>query len=168
MFLGCRAVLPHMIKAGSGRSSASRRLEQSIHRAPRADLIRTSWRRRAPVALSRLIAGKYGPHGFRSNVIAPGMINSWGTPELEAAAERSSALGRIGTVEEVAAVGLFLASEQSSYVTGQENLPKRRRTCFWRPAGVGTAAADGGSRHPRSMFGTLSATTCNARSRTSE
>jgi 3-oxoacyl-[acyl-carrier protein] reductase len=79
------------------------------------------------VALTRQIAVEYGPE-IRANVIAPGSID---TPRFRKVAEEMDDGGafiegltrvipqrRLGTAEDVAGIALFLASEQSAYVSG--------------------------------------------------
>jgi 3-oxoacyl-[acyl-carrier protein] reductase len=79
------------------------------------------------VALTRQIAVEYGPD-IRANVIAPGSID---TPRFRKVADemddggafidgltRVIPLHRLGTAEDVAGIALFLASEQSAYVSG--------------------------------------------------
>jgi NAD(P)-dependent dehydrogenase (short-subunit alcohol dehydrogenase family) len=76
------------------------------------------------VGLTRHYATNYGRAGVRVNCINPGWIRTAMTdpltasPEFTKYMEDNSALGRLGTPEEVAAVALFLASDQSSFVTG--------------------------------------------------
>ena len=64
-----------------------------------------------------------GPRGIRANAIAPGFIISDMTAalpeEVREAWAKSIPLRRGGTPEEVAKVALFLASDLSSYVSGQ-------------------------------------------------
>ena len=75
------------------------------------------------IGLTKSIAKEMGPRGIRSNCIAPGFINTDMTAALpEEVCEswyRSIPLRRGGTPEEVANVALFLASNLSSYVSGQ-------------------------------------------------
>ncbi len=70
-------------------------------------------------ALARELAGR----GITVNVIAPGYIETDMTARLPAAAREqlsdAIALGRLGTVEDVAAAVAFLVSEEAGYVTGQ-------------------------------------------------
>ena len=75
------------------------------------------------IGLSKSIAKEMGARGVRSNCIAPGFIDTDMTsslPEnLRQEWEKQIPLRRGGTPEDVAAVALFLASDLSSYVTGQ-------------------------------------------------
>ena len=76
------------------------------------------------VGLTKHYATNYGRRGVRVNCINPGWIRTAMTdpltqsPQLVEYMERDSALGRMGTPEEVAYVALFLASDESSFVTG--------------------------------------------------
>jgi len=76
------------------------------------------------IALTQSIALEYAPT-IRANTVSPGMIETpmtelvTSTPEFRAAAEAGTPLGRVGQAGEVADVILFLASDESSYVTGQ-------------------------------------------------
>lgn len=75
------------------------------------------------IGLAKSIAKEMGPRGIRANCIAPGFIISDMTAampeEVRKGWEKSIPLRRGGTVEEVAKVALFLASDLSSYVSGQ-------------------------------------------------
>lgn len=75
------------------------------------------------IGLTKSIAKEMGPRGIRANCIAPGFIISDMTAALsdEVKAEwiKTIPLRRGGTVEDVAKVALFLASDMSSYVSGQ-------------------------------------------------
>ena len=75
------------------------------------------------IGLSKSIAKEMGPRGIRSNCIAPGFITTDMTealPEnLRQEWEKQIPLRRAGQPEDVAKVALFLASDLSSYVTGQ-------------------------------------------------
>lgn len=76
------------------------------------------------VGLTKHYATNYGRQGVRVNCINPGWIDTNMTDPLQQSAEfmahmkDQSALGRLGTPEEVANVALFLASDESSFVTG--------------------------------------------------
>lgn len=75
------------------------------------------------IGLAKSIAKEMGPRGIRANCIAPGFIISDMTaamPEdVRTAWIKTIPLRRGGTVEDVAKVALFLASDLSSYVSGQ-------------------------------------------------
>ncbi|KAJ4469294.1 hypothetical protein J3R30DRAFT_3553138 [Lentinula aciculospora] len=74
-------------------------------------------------ALSAVLAVEEGPHGVRSNVIAPGPIGSTeGMQRLSSIAEGGVSrlpLGRVGDIQDVANATVFLFSEAASYITGQ-------------------------------------------------
>jgi NAD(P)-dependent dehydrogenase (short-subunit alcohol dehydrogenase family) len=78
------------------------------------------------IMLSRQLASEWGPHGIRSNVVSPGMVitpmsqSFYDTPGVT---ERRSALvpsRRIGMPQDIADAVLYLASDRSSYVNGDE------------------------------------------------
>jgi NAD(P)-dependent dehydrogenase (short-subunit alcohol dehydrogenase family) len=75
------------------------------------------------IAFTKALSQEVAPKGIRVNCIAPGWIN---TQMLNCLPEKwrpgmisHTPLGRLGEPEDVAALALFLASEQSSFVTGQ-------------------------------------------------
>jgi 3-oxoacyl-[acyl-carrier protein] reductase len=76
---------------------------------------------------ARSAAKELGAQGVRINVIAPGVIDSDDTKaipaerraQLVARYSAMTAIGRLGKTEEIAGAALFLASDLSSYVTGQ-------------------------------------------------
>lgn len=77
----------------------------------------------AVLGMTLSAAKELAPRNIRVNAVAPGFIETDMTNELpvETHQERvaSIKMGRVGTPEDVAGVVLFLASEQSRYVTGQ-------------------------------------------------
>ena len=79
----------------------------------------------ADLALVRNLALEYGPFNVRVNAICPGLIRTdfakalWDNPEIEKRATERMPLRRVGEPEELAGVAVFLASDASSYVTGQ-------------------------------------------------
>jgi NAD(P)-dependent dehydrogenase (short-subunit alcohol dehydrogenase family) len=76
------------------------------------------------IGMTRQLAMEGREHGIRANSISPGVIETNQTreqlkdPEWAADMLGKTLLGRLGRPEEVANVALFLASEESSYVTG--------------------------------------------------
>ncbi|MEI6209550.1 MAG: 3-oxoacyl-ACP reductase family protein [Desulfuromonadales bacterium] len=77
----------------------------------------------AAISFTRSLAREAGPMGIRVNTVVAGMIATDMTTTLkQEVVERivkGSALGRIGTADEVASAVLFLASGRASYITGQ-------------------------------------------------
>lgn len=76
------------------------------------------------IMLTKAAARQYGPHGIRVNCIAPGYHRTPLTPEhevaeVEAALSKLLPLGRTGMPEEIKGLALWLASDASSFVTGQ-------------------------------------------------
>lgn len=76
------------------------------------------------VGLTRSMALALAPHGIRVNAIAPGLTDTaqprYGSNEQEIhAMARAAPLGRMGTPEDIAKLGVFLASDDASYITGQ-------------------------------------------------
>lgn len=75
------------------------------------------------IGFSKSVAKEIGSRNIRSNVIAPGFIESDMTGELDEATRKAFLanvpLNRFGRVDEVAQLATFLASDQSAYITGQ-------------------------------------------------
>jgi NAD(P)-dependent dehydrogenase (short-subunit alcohol dehydrogenase family) len=79
----------------------------------------------ADFQLARNLAAEFGPHQVRVNCIAPGLIRTdfaralWENPETLKAVTAHTPLQRIGEPEEIAGAAVFLASDASTFVTGQ-------------------------------------------------
>ena len=86
----------------------------------------------AVIGLTKYIATQHGRQGIRCNAICPGTVD---TPSLHdrmaatgdyhaarAAFIARQPMGRLGTPEEVAALALYLASDESAFMTGQLHL----------------------------------------------
>jgi NAD(P)-dependent dehydrogenase (short-subunit alcohol dehydrogenase family) len=114
-----RAVLPWMIphKRGSIINVAS---IQGIQGA-RSSAVYTSLKH-ALVGLTRSTALDFGPHNIRVNAICPGPIRTRISPppgsELHQRQIAKTMLARTGEPREVAWAAVFLAADESSYITG--------------------------------------------------
>jgi len=75
------------------------------------------------IGLTRHFARLGAPHGIRANAVCPGIIDTKQTRVLDddalASLTNQIPLGRLGSVDEVAMVVLFLVSDMASYVTGE-------------------------------------------------
>ena len=75
--------------------------------------------------LTKVLAEEWGQYNIRVNAIAPAFVRTrfsqavWGNPLMVKEVENNTALGRIAEPEEMVNAALFLASEASSYMTGQ-------------------------------------------------
>jgi NAD(P)-dependent dehydrogenase (short-subunit alcohol dehydrogenase family) len=77
------------------------------------------------IMMTRTWAREFGPHGVRVNAIAPGLIQTdfseyfWKDEAYRARVESEQPIRRIGQPHEIAHAALSLASDESSFVTGQ-------------------------------------------------
>jgi NAD(P)-dependent dehydrogenase (short-subunit alcohol dehydrogenase family) len=122
VFYLTRAAWPYL-KANGGVVVNMASLNGSLSFKLLASLAHTT-NKAAIIAMTRQLALEGSEHGIRVNSISPGFIESGATrAELEDGEfgremRDRTLLGRFGQPEEVANVALFLASEESSYVTG--------------------------------------------------
>lgn len=127
-WLSARAVLPTMITQGSGSIIFQASASGTIAFRRTASY---STSKGAVIALARQMSVDYARHGIRVNSICPGTIPT--RLLLEASREegqtqsavdplerygRRLPLGRLGTVEDVANLALFLGSDESTWITG--------------------------------------------------
>lgn len=131
MYRLTRALLPAMLAAGRGGSIINMSsAASSVKGAPNRFVYGTT--KAAVIGLTKSIAADYIKQGVRCNAICPGTIQ---TPSLDdrIAAQASAAgsveqaragfvarqpLGRLGTAEEIAALAVYLASDESAFTTG--------------------------------------------------
>src|SRR6476469_7582605 len=79
----------------------------------------------ADFQLARNLAAEFGPRGVRVNCIAPGLVKTdfaralWENPDTLKAVTRSTPLRRIGEPREIAGAAVYLASDASTFMTGQ-------------------------------------------------
>jgi NAD(P)-dependent dehydrogenase (short-subunit alcohol dehydrogenase family) len=77
------------------------------------------------IALTRLVAEQYGPHGVRANCICPGATDTpmtggvYRQPERIEQMRRAIPLGRVALPHEIGDVAAFLLSDDAAHVTGQ-------------------------------------------------
>ncbi len=132
-FIGCKVVLPIMEQQGSGVITNVGSVAGSRHLGH--DCIAYSASKAGLIQLTRQIAVRYGPKGIRCNTIIPGLID---TPLLEyrvskqrgrldlmglrEEAKKRVPLGHRGDAWDIAYAALFLASDETKYITGTEIL----------------------------------------------
>jgi NAD(P)-dependent dehydrogenase (short-subunit alcohol dehydrogenase family) len=114
-----KRVVPKMMRARWGRIVVVSSVQAYLGAAGQANYAAS---KAGLIGLTRSIAREYGGRGITANVVAPGPID---TDMLAAVADDTRAamagavpVGRIGTVDEVAAAVSFLASDAAGYVTG--------------------------------------------------
>ncbi|MBM4276388.1 MAG: SDR family oxidoreductase [Deltaproteobacteria bacterium] len=124
-FLFCQAVIPEMVKQGKG-SIINISALAAHWRASLAGIQYTA-SKAGVEGLTRQLAYDWGKYGIRVNAVAPTVTltgervqSLWDRKNEEEKKKMLSdiPLGRLGTPEEVASVVVFLASEESSYITG--------------------------------------------------
>ncbi|WP_405978300.1 SDR family NAD(P)-dependent oxidoreductase [Streptomyces sp. NBC_00158] len=121
----CQEAVRAMISAGRPGSVVT--MASGAVDAAQPGLLCYSVSKAAVVQLTKTLATESGPHGIRVNAVAPGWIRTPMTgrhgPEVqqqtEAAMVRMSPLGRVGEPEDIAQAVLYLASDASSFMTGQ-------------------------------------------------
>ena len=127
MFHTCKAVLPGMLERGRGSIINMASVASSIKGVPNRFAYGAT--KAAVIGLSKAIAADYVARGVRCNVICPGTVK---TPSLglrvkamggdEAAVWKSftdrQPMGRLGEAGEIAALVVYLASDESSFTTG--------------------------------------------------
>jgi 2-keto-3-deoxy-L-fuconate dehydrogenase len=130
-----RAFVPSMLKNGGGSIVNISSVVSSIRGVPNRYAYGAT--KAAVIGLTKAVAADFIRQGIRCNAICPGTIQS---PSLDGridAVAKSTGkslkavradfvdrqpIGRLGTAAEVAALALFLASDESSYITGQAHL----------------------------------------------
>jgi NAD(P)-dependent dehydrogenase (short-subunit alcohol dehydrogenase family) len=124
-FLCCQAIIPEMVKQGRGTIVNISALA-GHWRASLAGVQYTA-AKAGVEGLTRQLAYDWGKSGIRVNAVAPTVTMTgdriqslWDVKSEEEKKKVLSAipLGRLGTPEEVASVVVFLASDESSYITG--------------------------------------------------
>ncbi len=127
MFRTIRAALPGMLERGYGSIINMSSAASSIIGAPNRFVYGTT--KAAVIGLTKSVARDYVTTGVRCNAICPGTVESpslhdrlKATGDYEAAMKAFIArqpMGRIGKPEEIAALAVYLAGEESAFTTGQ-------------------------------------------------
>ena len=126
MYFMCKAILPLMVKQNTGSIVNVSSCASSLKGFPNRFVYGTT--KGAVVGLTKSIAADFVKQNIRCNSIAPGTVFS---PSWEERVNKSSdpvqakkdfiarqPMGRIGTAEEVASMAIYLASDESSFTTG--------------------------------------------------
>ena len=130
-----KAALPGMLEKGRGSIVNIASGASSVRGIPNRYVYGTS--KAAVIGLTKAVAADFIKRGVRANAICPGTIQSPSLDERIAALAASSGqsletvrqafvdrqpMGRLGTAEEVAALAVYLASDEASYTTGHIHL----------------------------------------------
>ncbi len=130
-----KAVLPGMLEKGRGSIVNIASGASSVRGIPNRYVYGTT--KAAVIGLTKAVAADFIKRGVRANAICPGTIQSPSLDERIAAQAESSGqsleavrqafvdrqpMGRLGTAEEVAALAVYLASDEASYTTGHIHL----------------------------------------------
>lgn len=125
VFRGIKYALPHMLAQGAGSiiNMASIQGDRSWNHWTTYAAAKGALK-----AMTRQLAGQYGKCGVRFNCISPGAMDTPMNQErckregdaLHESNKRMHALGRMGRADEVNGAAVFLASDESSFVTGTD------------------------------------------------
>ncbi len=122
VFLCCKYGIPELLKASGGSVINIASFVALIGCTVPQDAYTAS--KGGVLSLTRSLAVQYGPRGIRANALCPGPIETALLRTLWTSdAERSKRLnriplGRFGTAEDIVNAGVFLASDESSWITG--------------------------------------------------
>lgn len=130
MFDSIRAALPGMIERGGGTIINMSSVASSVVSAPSRFIYGTS--KAAVIGMTKSVAKDFVTDGIRCNCICPGTVESPSlqqrlkdTGDYEKALGEFKArqpMGRLGKPEEIAALAVYLASDESAFTTGQAHI----------------------------------------------
>ncbi len=124
IFLVCKHGIPALIEAGGGSIINIASFVALVGCTTPQDAYTAS--KGGVLSLTRSLAVQYGPHGVRANAICPGPILTPMTEQLFPSEEERLKrlnripLGRFGRAEDIVHAGVFLASDESSWMTGSQ------------------------------------------------
>ncbi len=122
VFLCCKYGVPELIKAGGGSIINIASFVALIGCTVPQDAYTAS--KGGVLSLTRSLAVQYGQRGIRANALCPGPIETpllrrlWTSEEERNKRLNRIPLGRFGTPEDIVHAGVFLASDESSWMTG--------------------------------------------------
>jgi len=131
MWRTVRAVLPGMLARGTGSIVNMASACSSVKGAPNRFLYGTT--KAAVIGLTKAVAAEHVTQGIRCNCLCPGTVDTpslgeriaanaaaaGGVEAARAAFVARQAMGRLATAEEIAALVVYLAADESAFVTGQ-------------------------------------------------
>jgi 2-keto-3-deoxy-L-fuconate dehydrogenase len=127
MFRTIRAALPGMLERGNGAIVNMASAASSIIGAPNRSVYGTT--KAAVIGLTKSVAKDFITKGIRCNAVCPGTVDTpslherlHATGDYEAAHKAfvaRQAMGRLATADEIAALVVYLASDESAFMTGQ-------------------------------------------------
>jgi NAD(P)-dependent dehydrogenase (short-subunit alcohol dehydrogenase family) len=126
VFLGCRAAWPHLVKRGGGSiiNMASANSHVSL---PGAGATAHCATKGGVLAMTRQLAAEGAPHDIRANCISPALIVTKHTKErldheagFREMVMNAFLLKRLGQPEDIGHAAVYLASDESSWVTGTD------------------------------------------------
>lgn len=130
MFHSVQAAVPGMLEKGQGAIVNIASVASSILAAPNRFVYGTT--KAAVIGLTKSVAVDFVTNSIRCNAICPGTVDSpslhdrlRATGDYEAAMEAFVArqpMGRIGRAEEIAALAVYLGSDESAFTTGQTHI----------------------------------------------
>lgn len=122
-FLVARAIARRWVDAGHGGVIVNITSMNGVAAGPNGGAYGAS--KAALALLTSQMALEWGAHGIRVNAVAPGLIDAgmsepiYADPVVRDARQSRVPLGRLGVAADIASAVLFLASDQASYITGQ-------------------------------------------------
>jgi 2-dehydro-3-deoxy-L-fuconate 4-dehydrogenase len=130
MYRTCRTFLPGMLQRGRGSILNIASVASSVKGAPNRFVYGAT--KAAVIGLTKALAADFVSRGIRCNVICPGTVVSPSFEERmvalgDAAKARAEfisrqPMGRLGQPEEIAALAVYLASDESAFTTGQVHI----------------------------------------------